>query len=148
VVLRTFSKIHGLAGLRIGYGIGSPEIIDVLARMRQPFNVNSIAQAAALAAIDDTDHIDRSRQLVSAGRGYYATELDRLGLPWVPSQANFVLVEVGDGADLCERMLRSGVILRPMNAYGMPGHVRITFGTELENLRCIAALEAVLTERA
>jgi histidinol-phosphate aminotransferase len=146
VVLRTFSKIHGLAGLRIGYGIGSSEIIGGLARMRQPFNVNSIAQAAALAALDDVEHLERSRALVREGRRYYAEQLDRLGLPWVPSQANFVLVEVGAGAAVCRAMLSRGVIVRPMDGYGMNAHVRITFGTEAENLRCISALEAALAE--
>jgi len=128
------------------YGVGSTEIMGALARVRQPFNVNSVAQAAALAALDDVAHVERSRALAAEGRRYYAGELDRLGLSWVPSQANFVLVEVGHGAAVCEHMLRSGVIVRPMDAYGMPAHVRITFGAPAENARCIAALESALGE--
>lgn len=144
VVLRTFSKIYGLAGLRIGYAVSPPTIADALARIRQPFNVSSVAQAAALAALDDDEHVARSRELVSEGRQRWARVLDELGLAWVPSQANFVLVEVGDGAAVTQAMLERGVIVRPMDAYGMPGKIRVTFGTPAEDARCAAALAGVL----
>jgi len=147
VVLRTFSKVYGLAGLRLGYGVGSAEIMDALSRVRQPFNTSSPAQAAAIAALDDDEHLRRSRELVVKGRRDFAVALDRMGIPWIPSQANFVLVEVGDGADATRRMLELGVIIRPMDAYGFPDHVRITFGTDAENVRCLAALEQVLAAR-
>ena len=144
VVLRTFSKIYGLAGLRIGYAIGSRDIIAALHRIRQPFNVNSLAQAAALAALDDDEHVARSQALVRRSRGFWAESLARLGLRAVPSQANFLLIEVGDGVRVTDAMLQLGVIVRPMAAYGLPEMVRITFGTEAEDERCVAALTRAL----
>ncbi len=147
VVLRTFSKIYGLAGLRLGYGIGSAEIMQALSRVRQPFNTNLVAQAAALAALDDEDHVARSRELVRKGRALFAEELDAMSLGWVPSQANFVLVEVGSGADVTQALLERGVIVRPMDGYGFPNHVRITFGTDQENARCLDGLKHVLVDR-
>ena len=144
VLLRTFSKIYGLAGLRIGYALGDPDVISVLARLRQPFNVNSLAQVAATAALDDDEHVQRSRKVNSETRRALASGLDALGLPYLPSQANFVLVEVGDGAAVTAAMLRQGVIVRPMDAYGMPTKIRITCGTADQNDRALAALaEAV-----
>jgi histidinol-phosphate aminotransferase len=148
VVLRTFSKIYGLAGLRLGYAVGSADVIGGVARLRQPFNVNASAQVAALAALDDEEHIERSRRLVRAGRALYADACARLGLDFIESHANFVLVTVRRGAAVTQAMLERGVIVRPMDAYGMPDKIRITFGTERENQRCIAALEAVLPGRA
>lgn len=148
VVTRTFSKIHGLAGLRIGYGVGSLEMMDAMARLRQPFNVNLLAQVGALAALDDTGHVEASRQLVRDSRRRWAAAFDRLGLAAVPTHANFVLVDVGAGAAVTDALLHLGVIVRPMDAYGFPEHVRITFGTEAEDARAIAALESVLARRA
>ena len=148
VVLRTFSKIYGLAGLRIGYAVSPPAIADVLARIRQPFNVNGVAQAAALAALDDAEHVQRSRARVIEARRSWARALDDLGLQWVPTQANFVLVRVGDGARVTQAMLERAVIVRPMDAYGMPDMIRITFGTEAEDDQCLAALSAVVRESA
>jgi histidinol-phosphate aminotransferase len=148
VVMRTFSKIYGLAGLRIGYGIASKEVSDALARVRQPFSVNLLAQVAALAALDDRAHVERSRELVQRARERYAGGLDALGLEYVASQANFVLVRVGAGARVCQAMLERGVIVRPMEAYGMPEMIRITFGTPEEDTRCLAALaEAIAGAR-
>ena len=144
VVLRTFSKIYGLAGVRLGYAVGSADVIGGVARLRQPFNVNAPAQAAAIAALDDEEHVERSRALVRAGRARYADACARLGLAFVESHANFVLVTVGRGAAVTRALLERGVIVRPMDAYGMPDKIRITFGTEREDDRCIAALEAVL----
>ncbi|MBI5506277.1 MAG: histidinol-phosphate transaminase [Deltaproteobacteria bacterium] len=147
VVTRTFSKIYGLAGLRIGYGVGSLEVMDALARLRQPFNVNMLAQVAACAALDDDAHVEASRRRVRAGRRRWSQACAALGLDFVPSHANFVLVRVGDGRAVTEALLQRGVIVRPMDAYGFPGHVRVTFGTEAEDERTIAALEAVLAAR-
>jgi histidinol-phosphate aminotransferase len=146
LLLRTFSKIYGLAGLRIGYALGDPAVIDVLARLRQPFNVNSLAQVAALAALDDDEHVERSRVVNTTIRRALADGLDALGLTFLPSQANFVLVEVGDGAAVTDAMLRRGVIVRPMEAYGMPSRIRITCGTAEQNDRALAALAAALAE--
>lgn len=147
LVTRTFSKIHGLAGLRLGYGVGPLDVMDGLARLRQPFNVNLLAQVAAMAALDDEDHVEASRVLVRESRGRWAAACARLGLDFVPSHANFVLVRTGRGAATTEALLRLGVIVRPMDAYGFPEHVRITFGTPAEDERAISALEAVLAVR-
>ena len=147
VVTRTFSKIHGLAGLRIGYGVGSFEMMDAMARLRQPFNVNLLAQVAAAAALDDHAHVEASRELVRAGRLRWDAAVKRLGLEAVPSHANFVLVRTGSGAAVTDALLHLGVIVRPMDAYGFPDHVRITYGTEAEDRRAIAALETVLARR-
>lgn len=144
VVMRTFSKAHGLAGLRIGYSVSSGEIAGAMQRIRQPFNVGSLSQVAALAALNDRAHIEASRRLAETGRQRYARAFGELGLDFVPSQANFVLVEVGEGRSVTEAMLRRGVIIRSMEAYGMPSKVRISFGTEQENERCIATLTEVL----
>lgn len=148
VVTRTFSKIHGLAGLRIGYGVGSLEVIDAMARLRQPFNVNLLAQVAALAALDDDAHIEASKALVRASKARWGAAVARLGLDAVATHANFVLVRTGGGAAVTNALLQRGVIVRPMDAYGFSEHVRITFGTEAEDARAITALEAVLDERA
>ena len=148
VVLRTFSKIYGLAGLRIGYSVSPPEIADALARIRQPFNVGSVAQAAALAALDDEEHFERSRALVAEARERWACALNELGLRWVPTQANFILVDVGDGAVVTQAMLERGLIVRPMDPYGMPSKIRITFGTREEDDRCLAALAEIVRSRA
>lgn len=148
VVTRTFSKIHGLAGLRIGYGVGSLEMMDAMARLRQPFNVNLLAQVAAVAALDDEEHVEASKALVRASRARWAEAFTRMGLAAVPTHANFVLVRTGSGAAVTEALLHRGVIVRPMDAYGFPDHIRITFGTEAEDRRAIAALQSVLDERA
>lgn len=144
VTLRTFSKIYGLAGLRIGYGIAPPELVDLMDRVRAPFNVSSLAQVAAVAALEDDEHVERTRQCNREGMAYLRRELERLGLDLVPSWANFLLVRVGNGARVYEAMLREGVIVRPMGVYGFPEHVRISIGTRRENERCVAALERVL----
>ncbi len=146
VVLHTFSKAYGLAGLRIGYGVGPVLLIDALARLRAPFSVNSLAQVAALAAIDDEAHLERSRQLVREGRRAFARRLETLGLRYVPSQANFVLIDVGDGGRVSEQLLRRGVIVRPMAAYRLESMIRVTFGTAEENFRCLDALAEVMGE--
>jgi histidinol-phosphate aminotransferase len=147
VTMRTFSKIYGLAGLRIGYGIGPAEIIAAIERVRQPFNVNSLAQAGALAALDDEEHVERSRRTNREGLDFLAAAFARLGLDYVPSHANFVLVRVGNGGAVYEALLRQGVIVRPVAGYGFPEHVRVTVGTPSENERFVAALEKALARR-
>jgi len=140
VTLRTFSKIFGLAGIRVGYAVARADIIQMLDKVRQPFNVTSLAQVAAIAGMDDKAHIARTLQVNAEGMDYLEAESRRLGLAFVPSHANFLLVEVGDGHSIYDRLLRKGVIVRPMNGYGYPRHVRISVGLPEENRRLIAAL--------
>ncbi|MBL9143440.1 MAG: histidinol-phosphate transaminase [Verrucomicrobiaceae bacterium] len=144
VVLRTFSKIQGLAGLRIGYGLASKELIEVLQRTRQPFNINSIAQAGALAGLLDDEHQAKTKRITDEGRSYLQTEFAHLGLEFIPSFANFVLVKVGDGNAVFKAMMDKGVIVRAMAAYKLPQWVRISIGTMPQNERCIAVLKEVL----
>ncbi len=144
LTLRTFSKIYGLAGLRVGYGVGPLEVIAVLNKIRQPFNVNSLAQVAALAALDDGEHVARTRANNREGLAYLRAACERLGRPYVPSWANFLLIDVGDAARVYDALLRRGVIVRPMDVYGLPRHLRVTVGTPAENERLVASLAAVL----
>lgn len=144
LTLRTFSKLYGLAGLRIGYGIAAREIIDLMQRVRQPFNVNAPAQWGALAALEDSDHVRRSLKTNREGMEYLRRELAGLGLEQVPSQANFILVRVGNGNEVFQRLLNQGVIVRPVGVYEFPEHVRVTVGTMEENRRFIEALKKVL----
>jgi len=138
IVLRTFSKIYGLAGLRVGYGIADAETIGFLHRPRHPFNVSRVAQAAALAALEDTAHVTESRRINDVGLDYLTRELGVLGIEVWPSEANFVLADAGAGAH--EALLREGVIVRPMAGFGLPEHVRITVGLPEENERLIKTL--------
>ena len=144
IVLRTFSKIVGLAGVRIGYGVAQKECIALLQRVRQPFNVNAIAQAGALAALGDTAHIRKTKALTRRGLAYLYREFKKLKLEYVPSCANFVLVNVGDGDEVFRALQRRGVIVRPMRGYKMPGWVRVTVGTMEENRKFVGALKASL----
>jgi histidinol-phosphate aminotransferase len=144
LVLRTFSKIYGLAGLRVGYGMGHPELIDVMNRLRAPFNVNILAQAAALAALEDVEHVERTRRVNRQGMALLKDAFERLGLEYVPSWANFVLVRVGNAARVYDALLRRGVIVRPVPVYGFPEHVRVTVGMPEENESLIGALTEVL----
>lgn len=142
LILRTFSKAYGLAGLRIGYGIGPPAIINALHRTRQPFNVNSIAQTAAAAALKDKTHLKRTQAVVRKGKEFWYRELDRMGLEYIPTQTNFILVNVQQsGTALFQQLLRKGIIVRDMKAYGLDQFVRITIGSEGENRRCLRALK-------
>ncbi|HUE40303.1 MAG TPA: histidinol-phosphate transaminase [Chthoniobacterales bacterium] len=144
VVLRTFSKIHGLASLRIGYGIARHELIDVLLKTRQPFNVNGIAQVAALAALEDVDYLAETKRVVDAGRAFLEAEFTAMKLRFVPSAGNFVLVHVNDGPAVFQKMLARKIIVRPLVGYGLAEWLRITVGTMEQNKKCIAALKEVL----
>jgi histidinol-phosphate aminotransferase len=145
IVLRTFAKIYGLAGLRLGYAFSSPEIIAYLDRARTVFNVNAIAQAAAPAALSDTEHVERVRAHAAASRARYMEELTALGLQPIPSATNFMAVKVGgDDAALAGALMERGVAVNPIGGWGLPGHIRISFGTDEENDRFFAALREVL----
>jgi histidinol-phosphate aminotransferase len=140
VVTRTFSKVYGLAGLRVGYALASPGVADLMNRVRQPFNVNSISLAAATAALADTEFVRRSYELNQAGMRQLGDGFKRLGVEFIPSFGNFVSVEVGDGARVFRRLLERGVIVRPIGGYGMPKHLRVTVGLPSENERFLDAL--------
>ncbi len=142
VILRTFSKIYGLAGLRIGYGVGPSALVGWMNRVRLPFNASTVAQAAAIAALGDDAHVRASRMVNAAGKTYLTKECARLGLTWYPSESNFVYVNLGrDGHAVFERLLREGVIVRHFEGPWL----RITIGLPEENTRCVAALERALT---
>jgi histidinol-phosphate aminotransferase len=144
VCLRTFSKIYGLASLRVGYGYASPEMAALLNRVRQPFNVNAIAQAAAIAALDDSAFMTKCRRANRDGLVQLAAGFRARGLEVVPSVANFILVRVGDGARVYAELQKRGVIVRPMRLYGMPEWLRVTVGTPAQNERLLATLAAVM----
>lgn len=142
VVTQTFSKAFGLAGLRIGYSVSHPQIAEVLNRVRQPFNVNNLANVAALAALDDTEHLQRSVAMNNSERERLEAACERLGLDYVPSAGNFVLVDMGQPAGpVYESFLRRSIIVRPVGNYALPDHLRISVGTPEENSRLIATLE-------
>jgi len=147
MALRTFSKMYGLAGLRLGYGLMPEELAGYIERVRQPFNVNALAQAAALGALDDDEHFERTLALNAAGLAYLQAELPGLGLSCLPTHTNFFLAKVdqklGDGQALYARLLREGVIIRSMRPYGLPDHVRISVGLPEENRRLVGALASV-----
>ncbi len=144
IVLRTFSKIQGLASLRIGYGIGHPELIQVLQKVRQPFNVSGLAQEAALGALRDREHQEKTKSLTNEGRAYLEKEFAAMKLSFVPSAANFVLVKVGDGAAIFKQLLAHRIIVRALKGYNLPEWIRISIGTMEQNRACIAALQEVL----
>jgi histidinol-phosphate aminotransferase len=144
ILMRTFSKIYGLAGLRIGYGIGNPDLIAALDKTRQPFNINSLAQAAALAALDDDEHVRKTRANNFAGLEFFRRAFRDLKLEFVPSSANFVLVRVGEGQKVFDVMQKQGVIVRPMGGYQLPEWIRISVGTPEENERSLKVLKSVL----
>lgn len=146
LVSRTFSKAYGLAGLRVGYGVGQPAVVDLLNRVRQPFNVSSVALAAATAALGDEDFLARSAELNRTGMRQFTDAFAGLGLEWIPSAGNFVAVRVGDAAVVNRALLQQGVIVRPVAGYGMPEWLRISIGLPEENARCIDALRKALTE--
>ena len=144
VISRTFSKAYGLAGLRVGYALVRAEVADLMNRVRQPFNVSHLAQVAAIAALADQEFVQKSYELNREGMQVLTAAFSRLGLSWIPSHANFVTFKVGDGAGVFQSLLKQGVIVRPIGAYGMPGHLRVTIGTQPENQRFLSVLESVL----
>ena len=144
VVTRTFSKIFGLAGLRVGYALASAEIADLMNRVRQPFNVNNLAIAAAIAALDDHLFVAESYELNRRGMEQLVAGLKRLGLEHIPSHGNFVTFRAGDGAGVNQKLLKQGVIVRPIGGYGLPEWLRVTIGTEPENARFLEALARAL----
>ncbi len=149
IILRTFSKAYGLAGLRLGYAIADPEFVSYMERVRQPFNVNILAQAAGLAAIEDRDFLKKTRRLTLAGKDFIYQELSKMGLGYVPSVANFILIDVEkDGQEVFKSMLKFGVIVREMSQYGLKNFIRLTIGSQKENRRSVRVLRKVLTSRA
>ncbi len=145
VVLRTFSKAYGLAGLRVGYAVSSVDVTDLLNRVRLSFNPNSLAQVAALAALEDTDHIQKTVELNRVERARVAATLASMGLPTIPSVCNFITVDVGRaGREVFKSLLAEGVIVRPLDGYGLPNHLRISVGLPAENDRLLQALPRVL----
>ncbi len=144
-VLRTFSKLYGLAGLRIGYGFASGKVIDYMNRVRQPFNANTLAQAAAMAALDDSEFASRTLKVVREGLQYLYRSLDDMGLEYLPTQTNFFLIKVPQGGtEIYNLMLKQGVIVRAMDSYGLPDYIRINAGLPEENERLIKTLKEVL----
>ncbi|MFI4887976.1 MAG: histidinol-phosphate transaminase [Burkholderiales bacterium] len=148
IVSHTFSKAHGLAALRIGYGVMDAAVADLLNRVRQPFNVNALAQAAALAALDDVQYVEDSRRLNRAGMRQLEAGLRAQSVPFLPSRGNFILIEVGDAPAIDQALLRQGVIVRPVANYGLPTSLRITVGTSAENERFLGALATARASHA
>ena len=147
LVTRTFSKVYGLAGMRIGYGIAHRDLTDLMNRVRQPFNVNSLAMAMAAAALDDREHIASSIRVNRLGMQQLINAFKRLHLAWIPSAGNFICVDVQQpGREIFNKLLRQGVIVRPVDNYDLPNHVRVTIGQEFENKRFIEALTKVISE--
>lgn len=148
IILRTFSKTYGLAGLRVGYAVASEEAIALMARIRQPFTVNAMGLVAATAALADDDHVRRTQAMVRDGLAFFEARLTALGLPFVPAVTNFLLVDVGHGREVFKDLQREKVIVRPMDGYGLPSHVRITVGTPAQNEQCLQALARVMARRS
>ena len=146
VLMRTFSKIYGLAGLRVGYGIADAGLISAFEKVRQPFNINLLAQAAALAALDDDEHVRKTRANNFGGLQFFEKAFRRLNLQFVPSSANFILVRVGEGQRIFDAMQKLGVIVRPMGGYQLPEWIRLSIGTPQENERSLGALEKSLVQ--
>lgn len=145
IVLRTFSKIYGLAGLRVGYGVASPELIAAVRKVRLPFNVGLLSQLACRAAIGDRRHVARSRRMNAAGKAYLYRQFEALGIPYVPSEGNFILIDTGrDSQPVFLAMQQLGVIVRPVKNYGMPTQLRVTVGTPPQNRRLVAGLRKAL----
>jgi histidinol-phosphate aminotransferase len=149
LILRTFSKVYGLAGMRIGFAIGRPELHAAMNKLKTPFNTSGIAQAAALAAIDDREHVARCIATNAVERARLTDGLSALGLAPVPSETNFIFMEVGPEAkDICDELLHKGVIVRPLGWMGFPNAIRISVGTAEENGKCLAAMAEILAKRA
>jgi histidinol-phosphate aminotransferase len=146
--LRTFSKVYGLAGMRIGFAIGRPELVAAMNKLKTPFNTSGVAQAAALAAIDDREHVARCIESNARERAHLTEGLVALGMKPVPSETNFVFMEVGPEAkQVCDELLRAGVIVRPLGWMGLPEAIRISVGTAEENEKCLAAMQRILAKQ-
>ena len=147
IVLRTFSKIYGLGGIRIGYGVAHPELIQYLRQVKEPFNVNALAQVGALAALRDDDHVNRTLNLVRTEKTFLYNELSAMGIRFIPSEANFIFIDVGmDAKSLFQEMLRRGIIIRPGDIWNLPNFIRLTIGTREQNLRFIKVLKDIRDE--
>ena len=145
IILRTFSKIYGLAGLRIGYGIAKKEIIQYLERCRQPFNVNLLAQAAAQAALSDSTFVKKSKKIAREGKEYLYQSLEKMGIEYIPSATNFILLNLKrDGIEVFKKLLKKGVIIRDMRQYGLKDFIRVTVGVKRENIKFIEALKKIM----
>ena len=145
IVTRTFSKAYGLAALRVGYSVSHPEIADLMNRVRQPFNVNSMSLVAAYTALDDQDHLQKSVDLNREGLKYLTSACDDLGLSYIPTVGNFLTIDFGrDATPIYDELLSRGVIVRPIGVYEMPNHLRVTVGLPEENQRFIETLKTVL----
>lgn len=145
LICRTFSKAYGMAGLRLGYGIGSAKLIQALQKVRQPFNVNLLAQVGGIAALDDGEFVQRSRELCRRERDYVEGVCRELGLPFIPTTTNFMLIRVGNGAEITQALMQRGVIVRAMDSYQLPEYIRLTFGTHEENVRFVNELRQLLS---
>lgn len=143
IITRTFSKVYGLAGLRLGYALSSPEIADILNRARLPFNVNSVAASAGIVALQDQAHVQKTVVLNQQGLNFLSNEVTKMGLSYIPSVANFLTIDVHDGLAVYKKLLHEGVIVRPLQAYNMSRHIRVSTGTEEQNHRFIQALSRV-----
>jgi len=146
IILRTFSKTYGLAGLRIGYAVAPAEAIELMAGVRQPFNVNDMALKAAIAAIKDDAFVAKTQKMVGKGLRFFEKNLKRLGIEYIPSVANFMLIKVGNGRKVFQNLQKEKVIVRPMDGYNLPEYIRVTVGTHSENAYCLNALERVLAK--
>jgi histidinol-phosphate aminotransferase len=144
LITRTFSKAYGLAGLRVGYALGAPGVADLMNRVRQPFNVNSISLAAAAAALKDIEFVQKSFELNQNGMRQITQELQRMGIGFIPSFGNFVSFRLADAAGVYQKLLKAGVIVRPIAGYGMPDYLRVSIGLESENARFLEALKQAL----
>ena len=145
VVLRTFSKIYGLAALRVGYGVTTPDIAAAVERVTEPFNVNTPAQVAATAALDDKEHLEQSRKVNQAGKNYLYEEVEKLQLKYLKTDANFIFIDTGkDSQEVFQRLLKQGVIIRSGDIFGYPTYIRVTVGNEKENARFIESLKKIL----
>ena len=144
IVLRTFSKIYGLGGIRIGYGVAHPELIQYLRQVKEPFNVNTLAQVGALAALGDDDHVNRTLNLIQTEKTFLYNELSAMGIRFVPSEANFIFIDVGmDAKSLFQDMLKRGIIIRPGDIWNLPNFIRLTIGTREQNIRFIKELKDI-----
>ena len=148
VVYRTFSKIHGMAGLRLGYCVANPELIAEMMKVKEPFNASLVAQVAGIAALESPEHVQRSRELVLTEKQKFYAALDRMGVPYLPTQANFILIDCGrDSKEIYQYLLQNGIIVRATHSFGLPNHIRVTFGTPKQNERFLEVFQEAITQQ-